>query len=526
MPAPSSPSTEARIRWWPALLLLALLAARLGQVWFFRDYDQQFKVEGSRAPLKYALLGLGVWWLLFSRIRWRARLLGVVALGTGAAIFLALFRVHGVTGDRLPVFEWRWKARPGEGFARGAIPAVPKAAPPESPPAAAAVAGFPQFLGPDRNGILAGPRPKSDLRTDPPKELWRRPVGGGWSGFAISGGRAVTLEQNGEREEITCYRLATGEPMWVHGYPARYDNSQAGAGPRSVPAVADGRVYTTGGTGVLTCVELETGREIWRVDLVAAHRSQVPQWGYSVSPLVRSNVVIVVPGGRPGQGVAGYDAGSGKVVWVGGDSWAGYASPVTATLGGVEQLLVFHIAALAGHDPATGRLLWEHPFLNMPHVANPVPVSSNRVAISYGYGGGTFLLEVGADDAGAWSARQVWKSIRLKSKFANFVARDGHLYGLDDGMLACLSLESGEQKWKETRYGHGQLLLVGGLLLVFTEAGELALVEVSPEKPVELSRTRLFEGKTWNPPALAGDMLLVRTDREAACFRLALETKP
>ena len=148
-------------------------------------------------------------------------------------------------------------------------------------------------------------------------------------------------------------------------------------------------------------------------------------------------------------------------------------------------------------------------------------LASNRVLVSQGYGGGSELLQITRTND-KWRATQIWKSIRLKSKFANMIHLDGHVYGLDDGALVCIDVSSGDLKWKGERYGHGQMILVGNVILLTSEKGEIVLVEPRPAEPRELSRFKVFSAKTWNPPALAGDLLLVRTDLEAACLRLPL----
>jgi outer membrane protein assembly factor BamB len=194
-------------------------------------------------------------------------------------------------------------------------------------------------------------------------------------------------------------------------------------------------------------------------------------------------------------------------------------------LAGHPQVLMFNSRFITAHDPGTGRVLWEYPWgVGHPNVAQPVPVGPDRVVFSSGYGVGAELLEVAAHAESGWSARRVWKSPRLKSKFANFVAKGDHLYGLDDGVLVSVAVTDGALRWKDGRYGHGQLLLVEDLLLVTAENGELVLLRPTPDAPGELHRFRVFNAKTWNPPALAGDRLVMRNDREAACLRLPVRS--
>ena len=187
---------------------------------------------------------------------------------------------------------------------------------------------------------------------------------------------------------------------------------------------------------------------------------------------------------------------------------------------GRDQIIHFGTEGVAGHA-LDGEVLWLHPWRGPhPHVSVPVQISETRIFISSGYGTGCELFELVQKENGQMTTRSVWKNIRLKSKFGIVLAHEGYLYGLDDGILTCLDLKTGERMWKDGRYGHGQALLADGLILLLTEGGELVLVEPSPERLKEVERFPVFRSKTWNPPALAGDYLILRNDRESACFQL------
>ncbi len=181
---------------------------------------------------------------------------------------------------------------------------------------------------------------------------------------------------------------------------------------------------------------------------------------------------------------------------------------------------------LAAHDPVDGRMLWRYQWQgSQPKVAQPIPVGDGQVLIASGYGVGSMLLDVEQDGDGKFSVQQAWKShnLKLKPKFTNPVLREGFVYGLDDGRsLVCLEVESGKRRWQGGHYGHGQLLLVGDLLLVQAESGEMALVEASPKRYRELTTFQAIDGKSWNNPVLAGQYLLVRNAEEAACYKLPL----
>ena len=500
-------------------------------------------------PIGVATLLLLVIWLIFlSRLSRRGRRFAAVAVVATIGLIGATTRIRGVTGDLVPVLEWRWSSReppalrldplptlPAQAaeapasapVPATAVPAEPSPRPSASPAAGGTAAGasvagdYPQFLGATRNGAVAGVRIADDWAARPPKQVWRRPIGAGWSGFAVSGGVAVTQEQRGNREMVVAYSLADGSPRWSHGDEAHYESTIAGEGPRATPTISRGRVFTLGSTGLLNCLDLETGKPIWRRDIAADNDSPPPDFGRSSSPLVVDDLVIVSAGGPSGRSLVAYQRESGEPAWRAGDDLASYSSPIVATLAGVRQIVVLNQSSVAGHDPATGRVLWNHPWpRTAPTVAIPLVVSENRVLLSAGYGVGSRLLQI-SRDGDAVNHTLVWESPRLKAKFANPVLHDGFVYGLDDGVLVCLDLATGERRWKSGRYGHGQTLLVANRLIVQTEDGELILVEASPETHREIARFTVFQQKTWNPPALAGRYLLLRTDTEAVCYELA-----
>jgi len=231
--------------------------------------------------------------------------------------------------------------------------------------------------------------------------------------------------------------------------------------------------------------------------------------------------VIVSAGGRGNRSLVAYDAASGQPLWAGGTGGASYSSPVLVELAGRKQIVILNDRTLAGHDPETGSVLWEEAWPSgSPNVAPPVLLPGDRLLVSTGYGIGSKVFRVARGADGALNAELEWESTRLKSKFANLVVHEGWVFGLDDGVMTCLDPATGERKWKGGRYGHGQLLLVEDLLLVQTEDGEIVLLEPSPDGQKELSRFAVLDGRTWNPPALAGAYLVVRNDREAAVYEL------
>ena len=280
---------------------------------------------------------------------------------------------------------------------------------------------------------------------------------------------------------VSAFDLATGERRWRNGEAARHETPIGGIGPRSVPTVEGGRVFVMGATGRLRAIDAASGRSLWSRDVLAEHDAVAPEWGKSCSPLVAGGRVIVSAGGPGGHSLVAYDAATGEPAWHGGDDRSGFSSPFLVELAGALQVVIFNQASLAGHDPADGRLLWEFAWPNaQPNVSQPVPLSGDRLFASSGYGVGGKLLQIERDAAGDLSARLLWETPRLKAKFTNVVEYQGRLYGLDDGTLVCLDPATGERCWKEGRYGHGQVILAGGLLLVQSEDGQVALIEPDP----------------------------------------------
>ncbi|MDE2797444.1 MAG: PQQ-like beta-propeller repeat protein, partial [Gemmatimonadota bacterium] len=278
-------------------------------------------------------------------------------------------------------------------------------------------------------------------------------------------------------------------------------------------------------TGILTCLDLETGREIWSRDTVKETDARVKEWGMSGSPLVLDDKVIVSPGGPNEQSLMAYDKETGAIIWGGGRVRAGHSSPSLVSIAEMNQILIFNRGQIAGHDPISGKLLWEYPWTGgmTQHVAQPIPLPGDRIFVSTGYGIGSELIQIAKNGQNKFTAERIWKSPRLKAKFANMVYKDGYIYGLDDGVLVCLDLADGQRKWKRGRYGHGQLILVDDLLLIQTESGDVVLVDASPDEHNERARFPALSNHTWNAPTLAAPYLLVRNDREAACYELALK---
>ena len=467
-----------------------------------------------------ALLGL-VWLAFLSRLCWRTRLITFAALIAAGGVLAALLKVDGtVDGRGLPRFVWRWSEPAKQKLAAG--PAIHPAA--TSTPATPLVdlADAPQFFGPNRDGVVKNVRLARDWSSAPPKQLWRQPAGAGWSAFSVVGGRAFTQEQRGESECVTCYDLLTGRLVWTHSNPVHFNQWQGGDGPRATPAVHQGRVFAMGATGMLDCLDAETGQRLWSRSVLAENKLPNLIWGVSVSPLVFDDTVVITGGLTNGPTVLAYRRSDGEPLWRAGIDKASYASPILTTLAGRRVVLSCNAASLTAHDPATGELLLNFPWTNdkWPKASQPVVLERNRVFLSAGYGAGCVLLEVKAGVDGRLVATQLWRNLHMKAQFNSVAVRDGFLYGLDDGLLACVEVATGERKWKDGHYGSGQTLLVDDLLVIQSEPGAVVLAEAKPDVFEELGRIPALSEKTWNHPTLAGRYLLVRNSKEMACYEL------
>ena len=490
-----------------------------------------------------AALALVGWAVATRSLGTRARRVSLVIVVLLATAGWALVRTGGFSGYIDHDFALRWTQTPEERLLAQASdepPPAPKAAPAAAPtqptattpaveiPAAAAVAvvvppkvptaaAWPGFRGPARDGVVRGVTIETDWSKSPPTEVWRRPVGPGWGSFAVIGDMIFTQEQRGADEVVSAYSLSTGNPVWRHHDAVRFWESNGGAGPRATPTVSDGRIYALGATGLLNALDAGTGAVIWTTNAAADTGAKLPDWGFSGSPLVVDDTVVVATGGL----LIAYEARTGTRRWTGPKADEGYTSPQLATIAGVRQILLLSGTGLASVGPADGKLLWRHDWKGYP-IVQPSLTPDEGILIAANESSGTRRLAV-AHGASGWTAEERWTSNRLKPWFNDFVVHKGYAYGFDGTILACMDLADGARKWKGGRYGGGQLVLLPDqdALLVLSEEGDIALVSATPLEFKELGRAAALHGKTWNHPVIAGNLLLVRNGEEMAAFRLS-----
>ena len=489
--------------------------------------------------LAAALLGTGIYWVWFvvgSRQRGKLRVMVLCAGLVGLVAVLSVLRIESWSGSLIPKLRWAWREPRESQLPTGTTEAVATV-----DLTTTSAADFPGFLGPTRTATVPGVNLAKDWSQAPPKLEWRVPCGSGWSGFAVVNEVAITQEQRRGQQVVVARSMADGAELWRHASDGSYYSNLARDGPRATPLVHAGLVYAHDPFGRLVCLDGRTGAVIWQHDLRAMYgltserEGELIGFGRAPSPIVHEGRLIIAAGGDPNgksAGLVAFAATTGELLWEGPPRQLSYASPNVVVLAGRTQIVVTNEASVSGHAPATGELLWEHPWPGASNTeannSQPTPVGNDRVLLSKGYGQGSALLRLLANEAGSFEVEVVWQSRRaLRTKFTNPVVHAAHVYALSEGILECVALESGERVWRGGRYGHGQVLLVGqdaaAVLLVMTEEGRLVMVDPNPEVTNQvLGEVEVFTDKVWNTFALYGDRVVVRNANEAACYRLKL----
>lgn len=375
---------------------------------------------------------------------------------------------------------------------------------------------WPQFRGPQQNGVSAE---KGLLRSWPesgPKVLWKKPIGSGFSTVTVVGDALYTLAVEGESETAYRLRAADGEVVWRVPlgpvFPEVFGN-----GPRSTPAVEGDVAYVLSATGRLHALKTKDGSRLWEMDLVKELGSPTPTRGFSPSPLVDGDLLLLETGGTEGRAVVALDKKTGKIRWSALDGKPGYVTPLAVTIDGIRQYVF--VRTTEGDVVSLlpdGKVHWRHPW-KMGAIASPLFLPPNRIFASATDDIGSVLLEIGKADEksdGKATVREVWNSRVMKNHFSSSVLYEGHIYGFDNASLKCIVAETGEQKWVQRGYGKGSLIAADGLLYILSDQGQLILAEATPAGFHEKGKVKVMEGKTWTAPVLSRGRLYLRDEDE------------
>jgi outer membrane protein assembly factor BamB len=385
---------------------------------------------------------------------------------------------------------------------------------------------WPQFFGPERNGVYSGPELSETWGPDGPPLVWTREVGEGFSGPVVADGRVILFHRVSGREVVEALDPQTGTSLWEYSYPTTYrDDFGFDEGPRAVPVVADGMVYTFGAQGQLHAVELETGQRVWSADTMGRFGVAKGFFGAGGSPLVEDGRVLANIGGQDG-GIVAFDAGTGEVLWTATDDGASYSSPVSATISGRRYAIFMTRNGLVGLDPATGEVRfsqrWRSRSASSVNAASPVIVD-DMIFVSAEYGPGAGVLR--------WDGEQLsplWTSNdALSNHYATSVYYDGYLYGYHGRQefgpsLRAVELTTGEVGWSEEQFRGGSIILADDRVLILRESGELVLARASPDAFQPIARAQLLPATVRAYPALADGFLYVRNQTTLASFDLGL----
>lgn len=342
-----------------------------------------------------------------------------------------------------------------------------------------------------------------------------------------------------DREVCKAIDVKTGQELWSRELDiAKYghDGGNSGArgnrggdGPRSTPATDGARVYVMTANLKLFCLDARHGDTIWSKDLLRQHHGRNITWKNAASPLLEGEQLYIA-GGGPGEALMAVNKNSGEVVWSGESDRMTHATPVPATIHDVRQIIFFTQEGLVSTRANDGKVLWRHPFpFNVSTAASPV-VAGNFVYCSAGYGVGAGLVRI-EKSGERFVAKEVWRKRNdLMNHWSTPVHKDGYLYGMfgfkeyGSGPLQCVELKTGRVVWEKNGFGAGNVIRAGETLIALGDAGQLVLVEATPNRYRELARNEVLEGKCWSTPALANGKLFLRSTREGVCLDVSTKT--
>ena len=375
-----------------------------------------------------------------------------------------------------------------------------------------------QWRGPNRDGISSETGFLKNWPQEGPKVLWHIPLGDGYSGISIAQGKVYTMVAEGNDEYVICLDTSSGEEVWRFRSGAKFTESR-GDGPRSMPTVHGDSVFALGAEGKLYALDAGDGTKLWAHNFVEEFDSKIPTWGFSSSPLIEGDLVLVEAGGTDEKSIVAFDKKSGDVVWTTHTDEVGYSSPIAIDFGGVRQIIFLTSKTLLSVAPEDGQIYWKYAWPEGINIATPIFIPDDKIFISASYDKGAVLLKMTTDEDGI-GIEEVWKSRVMKNHFNSSVLQGDYLYGFDNAILTCIEANTGEEQWQQRGFEKGSLLLADGYLIILGEGGKLALAEANPSEYNEKARFQLFDDKCWTVPTLAGGKLYIRNQKEMVCLDL------
>jgi outer membrane protein assembly factor BamB len=382
---------------------------------------------------------------------------------------------------------------------------------------------WPNWRGPQHDGISRETGLLKAWPADGPKVLWKTDLTGGYSSVSVANGRVFTQTKDGKEDLVLCVDALTGKKLWEYRYPCDYADypsldKRFLTGPKATPTVDGDRVYAMGNTGLLQCLDVQSGKLIWERDLLKLADRKCPEYGYCNSPLIVGERLFVSPGGSKGNSLAALDKKDGRVLWQALDDRIGWATPVFILVQGAPQLVYFTGTGGVGVTPTDGKLLWRFDWKTAFDINAATPIYHDGLLfLSSNYGNGGVLLRLHPEG----KPEVVWKKATMQNHFSTCVLYKDHLYGFSSDRLRCVEFRTGEVKWDKTGLGKGSLLIADGHLIALGENGTLVLAEVTPKGYVEKARWQALEGTCWSVPVLANGKLYVRNEKTLMALDLA-----
>lgn len=478
-------------------------------------------------PLGTAMFALGA--VLASQILSMKRIMTVILFAVVGFGFTALLKSDGMWGNGQLDLSWRWTESSEQKLLdkRNSLPKTTISEEEKSKlPQWLATPEWPRFRGPDGVSRFEGPAIDTNWSSNPPREIWRIPVGPGWSSFAIAGNLLFTQEQHGDQEAVVCYAADSGKEIWVQQLESRFSDPLGGPGPRATPTLANGKLFALGARGILQCIDPITGDVHWVKDISKVANRTPPTWGFSSSPLVVESSVIVHAGGEGDLGTLAFDAESGELKWSASAGDHSYSSPEVVQFNDTTYVGVLTNTGLHLNDPESGESALNYEWECAEYRAlQPQMINTDSILIPT-QELGTRLLRLESDSNGI-QTETLWTSRNLKPDFNDFVVFENHAYGFDGMIFTCIDLDTGERKWKQGRYGKGQVLLLeqSNTLLVMSEKGQIVLLKADPSEHQELTKFSALNDRTWNHPVIVGNRLYVRNSSEAVCYELNIPAR-